>query len=327
VNEAIYEQVSELNVCSAQHLEGEIMYQAIIKEIPEQVRPLFNQGKVADYIPALGQVSPMKFAMAAKAVSGETYYAGDVDEKFSLQSISKAFAMILAIRMLGDDLWQKVGRSLSARAFNSISQIEEYGGRPRNPFTNGGAIAIVDLLLTHDVHYLESLLILVRKLTGNREIDYDRSVAKSEKEFGHRNAAIAYFLKSYGILKNQVEDVLDAYFVQCSLAMSCNDLSRSLLFLANRGVDPKNETVVLTPQQNRHLNALLMMFGTYDGAGDFVFRIGLPGKSGVGGGIAVIVPGKMVIAVWSPALDEFGTSVAGLKALEIFIEKGDLGIF
>lgn len=302
------------------------MYQAIIDEIPESVKDLCTQGKVADYIPALQRVSPLKFALAASTVDGATYRTGDAVEPFSLQSISKVFAMTLAIQMLGDDLWQHVGRRLSARAFNSLMPIEEFSGQPRNPFTNEGAIAIADLLLTHDRQYTTTLLTLARQLTGNTAVHYDHSVAASEKSCGHRNAAIAYFLKSYGILKNSVDEVLDAYFVQCSLAMNCTDLSRALLFLANRGCDPKNGNEVIPPHQSRQLNAVLMMFGTYDAAGDFVFRIGLPGKSGVGGGIVAIVPGKMVIAVWSPPLDRFGTSVAGLRALEIFTEKSGIGI-
>ena len=303
------------------------MYQTIIDRIPNQVERFSLQGKVADYIPALGCVAPQKFGMAAADVDGDVYIVGDAEEPFSLQSISKVFAMTLAIQTLGEAFWPHVGRRLSAKGFNSIMPIEEAGGRPLNPFTNGGAIAIADLLLSQNPEYPKDLLALVRELAGNGSIDYDRTVAASEKGSGHRNAAIAHFMKSYGILKNPVDRVLDAYFLQCSLAMNCRDLSRSLLFLANRGRHPKTGTMVLAPRQNSQLNALLMIFGTYDAAGDFVFRIGLPGKSGVGGGITVVVPNRMAIAVWSPPLDEFGTSVAGMKALEIFTEKANLCIF
>lgn len=302
------------------------MYQAIIDEIPEMVRPLSARGKVADYIPALGRVSPDRFAMAAATVDGGVFHTGDAGEPFSLQSISKVFTLAMILQRMGDDMWRHVGRRLSARAFNSLMPIEEAGGSPRNPFTNEGALAIADLLLTEDPLYTESLLGFVAELAGAGSVSYDSSVAASEKACGHRNAAIAHFLKSYGILKNPVDDILDAYFTQCSLAMSCSDLSRALLFMANRGRRPETGTVVLPPRQNSRLNALLMMFGTYDAAGDFVFRIGLPGKSGVGGGIAAVVPGKMTIVVWSPALDSFGTSVAGLEALEIFVEKAGLQI-
>ena len=302
------------------------MYQPLIDEILEKIQPYFGIGKVANYIPALSEVSPSKFGLSVATINAGTHYVGDADELFSLQSISKVFSLTLAIQMLGDDMWRHVGRRLSSRAFNSVMSLEESGGQPRNPFTNAGAIAVVDLLLSHDRKYLDSLLTFVRKLAGNDDIIYDMRVAISEKKTGYRNAAIANFLKSYGVIKNSVNDVLDAYFVQCSLAMSCQDLSYSFLFLSNCGEHPRDRNIVLTPRQSSHLNALMMMFGTYDAAGDFAFRIGLPGKSGVGGGITVIVPHKMAIAVWSPELDEFGTSVVGLKALELFTEKANLCI-
>ncbi|BHH82274.1 glutaminase [Desulforhopalus sp. 52FAK] len=302
------------------------MNQAIFDGLPENIKPYLTEGKVADYIPALGCVSPEKFGISATCVDGTTYQAGDSSEQFSLQSITKIFPLILALRSIGDEFWSHVGRRLSAKTFNAITPIEEAEGTPRNPFTNGGAIAIVDLLLSISDNYTEELLSFVQQLTGNNSIHYDLSVATSEKRTGHRNAAIALVLKSYNILKNEVDDVLGAYFTQCSLAMSCKDLSRAFLFLANHGLDPITGTQIITPFQSRRINALMLMFGTYDAAGDFVFRIGLPGKSGVGGGLLVIVPGKMTITVWSPGLDQYGTSVAGFKALELLAETERLSI-
>lgn len=300
--------------------------QSLFDSIPEKVKPYCSEGKTADYIPALGRISPEKFAIVATQIDDTTYQAGDFNEPFSLQSISKVFALTLAIQIFSDQIWEKVGRRLSARPFNSVIPIEEFGGLPRNPFTNEGAIAITDLLLTRDKEYTKSLLSLVHKVTGNPDISFDNSVALSEKESGHRNIGIAHFLKSYGIIKNPVEMVLETYFLQCSLAMSCKDLSQAFVYLANRGVDRVSNISVLSPKQTRHLNAFLLMFGTYDAAGDFVFKIGLPGKSGVGGGIVAIVPGRMSIAVWSPGLDEHGTSVAGMKALELLTEEKELNI-
>jgi glutaminase len=227
---------------------------------------------------------------------------------------------------MGDHIWNCVKRRLTTKTFNAISPLEESGGTPRNPFTNAGALAIVDLLLTFDRHYISKLLEFVQHLCGSKTVEYDLEVADSEKATGYRNAAIAYFLKSCGVVKNNVNDILEAYFIQCSLSMSCLDLSRAFLFLANGGYNPFSDRQILTPLQNRRMNALLLMFGTYNAAGDFVFRIGLPGKSGVGGGLSVIVPGRMSIAVWSPSLDEFGTSIAGLKALELLINSADLTI-
>lgn len=302
------------------------MDQALLDSLPDAVQPFTSQGKVANYIPALGLVPPNKFGIATTEVNQTCCLAGDADEYFSLQSISKVFALTLALKLIGDDIWGCVERRLTTKAFNAIAPLEESGGSPRNPFTNAGALAMVDLLLTHDRHYPSKLLEFAQQLSGSPTIEFDFEVSGSEKSTGHRNASIAYFLKSCDVVNNKVEEILEAYFIQCSLAMSCRDLSRALLFLANRGRDPFTDTQILTPLQCRRLNALMLMFGTYNAAGDFVFRVGLPGKSGVGGGLSVIVPGRMSIAVWSPSLDEFGTSIAGLKALELLIDTADLNI-
>lgn len=302
------------------------MHQTLLDSLPETVQPFTMQGQVATYIPALGLVPREKFGISINSINKDSSYAGDACEHFSLQSISKIFALILAIKSIGDDIWDCVERRLTTKAFNAISPLEESGGTPRNPFTNAGALAVVDLLLSIDRQYITKLCRFVQQLSGNRTVEYNFEIANSEKETGHRNAAIAHFLKSCGVVKNEVKDILETYFIQCSLSMSCRDLSRSLVFLANRGRDPFTNAQILTARQCRHMNSLLLMFGTYNAAGDFVFRIGLPGKSSVSGGLAVIVPGKMSIAVWSPSLDEFGTSIAGLKALELLIDSADLTI-
>ncbi len=302
------------------------MNQALFDTLPIQVQPYLHVGKVADYIPALSLVSADKFGVAATTILQETYQAGDAGEKFSLQSISKVLSLLMALRIIGDDIWDDVGRRFTTKSFNAITPLEEAGGTPRNPFTNAGALVMVDRLLSESSDYTSELLKFVRELASNDTLNFDVEVATSEKETGHRNIAIAQFLKSYGVLHNDVDDILDAYFLQCSLAMSCIDLSRSFLFLANKGIDPISHNQLLTPLQSRRINALMMMFGTYDAAGEFVFRIGLPAKSGVGGGLLAIVPGRMSLAVWSPSLDTFGTSVAGLKALEILAEEEELGV-
>jgi glutaminase len=302
------------------------MYQAILDKLPGAVQPFTLQGNVADSIPALGRVPREKFGISITEINKTSSHAGDACEQFSVQSISKVFALTLALRLIGDDIWNCVKRRLTTKTFNAISPLEESEGTPRNPFTNAGALTIVDHLLSFDRQYISKLLELVQHLCGNKTVEYDFKVANSEKATGHRNFAIAYYLKSYGVVKNNVNDILEAYFIQCSLSMSCLELSRALLFLAKGGCNPFTGEQILTPLQNRRMNALLLMFGTYNAAGDFVFRVGLPGKSGVGGGLSVIIPGRMSIATWSPSLDEFGTSIAGLKALELFIYSTDLTI-
>nr|WP_319393273.1 glutaminase [uncultured Desulfobacter sp.] len=302
------------------------MDRIFFKTLPEKMNEFIHLGKVADYIPALGLVPREKFGIAVSSMDGEYHEAGDSRDRFSLQSISKLFAVIMALQFLGDEFWRHIRLKLTSSAFNAISPIEAAEGMPNNPFTNGGAIAIVDLLLSCNRRYLDDLIAFSRQVSGNPDIDFDPAVAESEMKTAHRNTAIAEFLKSYGVIRNEVKDVLRAYCIQCSLAMSCLDLSRALLFLANSGRAPGDREKILTPLQCRRLNALMLMFGTYDAAGDFVFRVGLPGKSGVGGGISAIVPGRFSIAVWSPALDEHGTSVAGLKALEMIVREMDISI-
>ncbi len=292
-------------------------YQQIFNQLPTKVYPCFSQGNVASYIPALAQIPTTKFGAALSLLNGETCAIGDAAENFSTQSISKAFCLALALKKYGDDVWNHAGRKLSADAFNSLIPLEKSGGTPGNPFTNAGAMAMIDYHLSRDGEYLHNLLTFIRFISGNSKIDYDRAVAISEKETGDKNMAIAYLMKSCNILQNPVEKVLDTYFLQCSLAMTCNDLSKAFLFLANNGTMPETGQQLISPLQCRRLNALLLMFGAYNGAGDFVFRTGLPGKTGVGGGIIVIAPAKGSIAVWSPALDGYGTSVAGLAALEV----------
>lgn len=302
------------------------MTQIILEQLPNRVKSLIGLGKVASYIPALNRIPPDKFGVAVHYLSGELHKVGDAEETFSLQSIAKILSLVLALRFFGDPFWDKVGRKLTTKPFNSLTSIEEADGTPGNPFTNAGAITLVEILLNSGIDFLNETLDLSRQLTGNHSIQYDQEVAASEQTTGFRNYAIAQFLKSYGLIQSPVETVLEAYFKLCALTMNCVDLSRAFLFLANQGVNPLNGNRVVTPQQCRRLNALLLMFGTYDAAGEFVFRVGLPVKSGVGGGLLAVVPGKMTIATWSPALDDSGTSIAGMKALEILSNEAGLSI-
>ncbi|MDR6357276.1 glutaminase A [Pseudomonas psychrotolerans] len=200
-------------------------------------------------------------------------------------------------------------------------QLEEEKGIPRNPFINAGAVLICELLVSRimSIHWM--MREQARRLAGNPALNFDDRVARSEMEHKARNAALAYLMKAYGNLHSEVNDVLDVYFHGCALAMSCVDVARAFAFLANGGINPQDGQPVVTPQQTRQLNALLLTCGLYDAAGDFAWRVGLPGKSGVGGGgIVAIVPGQMSICVWSPRLDSYGNSVAGLRALETLVE-------
>lgn len=302
-------------------------YQTILKEIQEEIKPLIGQGKVANYIPALGAIPINKFGMAIKTIDNKEYSIGDADECFSIQSISKIFSFALAIKELGDELWTRVGKEPSGTAFNSLVQLEFEKGIPRNPFINAGALVMTDILSSTYDDPKQTLLDIVRELAVNPELDFDEVVAQSENEWGDRNRALAYFIKDFGNIKNSVDQILDLYFHQCSLSMSCLDLVRAFSCLANAGKTIGANKQIISERQTKRINSLLMTCGTYDAVGDFAYRVGLPGKSGVGGGIIAIMPGHFVISVWSPGLNETGNSLVGTKALELFTTKTKTSIF
>ncbi|KIO36207.1 glutaminase B [Shewanella sp. cp20] len=288
----------------------------LLETIIEQVRPLLGKGKVADYIPALAEVDSTKLGIAVTTVDGQTIGAGDYLEPFSIQSISKVFSLTVALTLYEEaEIWSRVGKEPSGQSFNSLVQIELERGVPRNPFINAGALIIADLLQSRLGAPKHHMLEVVRKLSADPHVIYDKRVAASEYEHSARNAAIAYLMKSFGNFNNDVDKVLKNYFHYCALKMSCADLSRAMLYLANRGQSLSGQQVV-SPTQTRKLNALLATSGLYDGAGEFAYRVGMPGKSGVGGGIIAVIPGDMSICVWSPELDKNGNSLAGTAALE-----------
>lgn len=302
-------------------------YQAVIEAIEEQVRPLINKGKVADYIPALANVSANNFAMAVHTVDGQVFSVGEADTPFSIQSISKSLTLTMALNSLGSKLWKRVGKEVSGNAFNSIIQLEYDQGIPRNPLINAGALVIADCIISHVGNAKNTILDFVKKEADNRAIQYDFEVVESERKNGYRNAALANFMKSYGNIDNDIYDVLSVYFHHCALSMSCKDLAKAMLFLANNGISPVTGETVISPNQAKKINSLLLTCGMYDAVGDFAYRVGLPAKSGVGGGVVAIVPGQMTISVWSPGLDKNGNSLVGVKALELFTTETGCSVF
>lgn len=313
---------------SAASSESDAILQCI-QAVRADLAPLVGQGSLADYIPELAKVDPSKFGIAVATVDGRVLSAGDADEPFSVQSISKVFALTLALGKVGDALWKRVGREPSGTAFNSIAQLEHERGLPRNPFINAGAIVVTDVLLAghQPKEAIGEMVRFVRSLADDETIAIDPSVAESEKAHGFRNAALASFMKSWGNLVHPVELTLGVYFHSCALAMSCAQLARAGLFLANGGRSPPTGLNVVSRARARRINALMLTCGHYDGSGDFAFRVGLPGKSGVGGGILAIVPGVAAIAVWSPGLDVHGNSLVGTRALELITQRMGWSIF
>ena len=302
-------------------------YQEIIDKIAQEVKPLLAKGKVAGYIPALANVDISQFGMAVCTLNGKSFTTGQAYKPFSIQSISKLFTLTMTMDRIGDALWQRVGREPSGNPFNSLVQLEYENGIPRNPFVNAGALVVTDCVILENPSPTEDLLRFVRSCSCNPGVEYDEEVAASEKATGHRNAALAHFLKSYNNLVNDVDKVLDLYFHQCSLTMNCYDLARATLFLANNGVDPCSGKTICGPRQAKRINSLMQTCGLYDEGGDFTYRVGLPGKSGVGGGIVAIMPGELSIAVWSPGLNKAGNSLAGIMALELFTTYTAKSIF
>lgn len=293
-------------------------YEQVIGKIYEEVKSFWGQGKVADYIPALAEVEPRQFGIAVQTLKGQAYQVGDAETRFSIQSISKVFSLAMVTRHLGDELWKSVGREPSGNPFNSLVQLEHEQGIPRNPFINAGALVVTDRLLSLYKRPKDAIIEFVRGVCGNDDIYYDKQIAQSEREHAERNLALAHFMKSFGNIKNDVETLIDVYCHQCAISMSCVDLSRAFLFLANRGLNPFNQEQILTVSQAKRLGALMLTCGFYDESGDFAFRAGLPGKSGVGGGVAAYIPGNLVITVWSPELNRHGNSLIGMETLERF---------
>ncbi|KVE32736.1 glutaminase [Burkholderia sp. TSV86] len=302
-------------------------YQPILERIRAELAPWIGAGRVADYIPELAKVPAERFGMAVVTLAGDIFTIGDAHERFSIQSISKLFACTLAFKLLGDELWQRVGREPSGTAFNSLVQLESERGKPRNPFINAGALVVTDVLCRRFVRAETALVEFIRRLTGIADIDYDARVALSEQQHAERNRAMAHFIASFGNMQMPPDTVIDAYCRQCAITMSCVELAQAALFLANSGIAPATGEPILDPSSAKRLSALMLTCGTYDAAGDFVYRVGLPAKSGVGGGIVAVLPGEMAVCVWSPGLDPNGNSLAGVLALEWLTTYSGRSIF
>jgi glutaminase len=302
-------------------------FEEIIQDVYEKVNAAEDKGQVASYIPELKKVDPGKLGIYISTIDGFNFGTGDCFDKFSIQSISKVLSLSLAYSILGEKIWERVGVEPSGTAFNSLVQLETDKGIPRNPFVNSGAHVISDILLSNLKNPKEDFLTFVRSITQNSEINYSSSIAASEKSVGYRNIALCNLVKSFGNIENEPSEVLDFYFNLCSLEMNCKDLSQLFLFLANDGKTIIGDKKVLTKSQSKRVNALMQTCGFYDESGEFSFKVGLPGKSGVGGGIVAIHPKQYTIAVWSPNLNDKGNSYKGMRFLEEFTTKTELSIF
>lgn len=297
----------------------------IVADIGAEMAAAPDRGVVADYIPELGAIDPAHFGMAIVTADGQEVQTGDATTPFSIQSISKVFTLALALGRLGDQLWERVGREPSGLAFNSILQLESERGIPRNPFINAGALVTTDAILAGHAprEALGEILRFIRAAAGDDDIHINPAVAQSEQDTGDRNLALAHFMRAHGNMKNPPALTCGTYFHQCAIEMSCLQLARAGRFLMG-GTGAPN---LVSPERVRRLNALMMTCGHYNGSGEFAFRVGLPGKSGVGGGILAIVPGRASIAVWSPGLDQNGNSQLGTLAVERLVHATGWSVF
>ncbi|MFV8224856.1 glutaminase [Christiangramia aquimixticola] len=302
-------------------------YQKILDTIYDEISYRDVTGKVASYIPELAKVDRRKFGMHVYCGDEQHFSFGDSTELFSIQSISKVFTLAMAMRLMGEHLWDRVSVEPSGDPFNSLTQLEYESGIPRNPFINAGALVISDILVDQLDDPKQELLDFVRHITGDPSIDYDKTVAASEKSTGYRNIALVNYIKALGNIKCDVEPIVDFYFHQCSLAMSCEQLSKAFMIFANKGKILSTGEKILKPKTVKRINALMQTCGFYDEAGEFSFQVGLPGKSGVGGGIVAIHPDNYSVAVWSPILNEKGNSELGMKALERFTTLSGVSVF
>lgn len=302
-------------------------FEEIIQETYQNVKNLENRGENASYIPELERVNSENFGVHISTVDQLNFGVGNCYDKFSIQSIAKVLSFSLAYNIIGNKIWERVGVEPSGTPFNSLVQLEADNCIPRNPFLNGGALVIADILLSNLNNPKEEFLEFVRSISNHTNLDYSTKVAASEKAVGYRNKAVCNFIKSYGNIKNNPRDVLDFYFHLCSLEMSCKELSEMFLFLANDGRSVQNHQSIVGESQSKRINALMQTCGFYDESGEFAFTVGLPGKSGVGGGIVVVHPDQYAMAVWSPKLNKKGNSYRGMKFLEEFTTKTNLSIF
>jgi glutaminase len=302
-------------------------YKDIIEKTFELTSLLEDEGKLATYIPELANVDPSMFGVHMTKVDGSNFGVGNNLTKFSIQSIAKVLSLTMAYQLLGEKIWERIEVEPSGDKFDSLISLETNNGIPRNPFINSGAIVVCDMLISNLGNAREEFLDFVRHVSDIPDLVYSDKIADSEKSNGFRNIAMCNFIKSFGNIENDPAEVLDFYFDMCSLEMNCQQLSHTFTFLANGGRKLSNRASIVTASQAKRINALMLTCGFYDESGEFAFKVGLPGKSGVGGGIVALYPNNYAVAVWSPRLNPKGNSFKGMKFLEEVTTHSSLSIF
>jgi len=301
-------------------------YGAELRRVYEACLPLLGSGRVATYIPELAHIDPMRFGLCLHTIDGETYAEGDVDLKISMQSISKVLVLAMVLPRV-HPCFHRVGVEPSGDPFNSLVQLEFENGIPRNPFINAGALVVTDMLIELERDPKGAVLDYLASLCDTPGITFNQSVARSELATAARNRSLAYLMRSFGNIRANVEDLLDVYCHHCSIEMTLRELARSFSFLARGGYSASAGRHLLTPSETKRINSLMLTCGFYDESGEFAFRVGLPGKSGVGGAIITVLPGHFTLATWGPGLNEKGNSMLGRHALEMFTSNTGMSLF
>lgn len=304
-----------------------MQYKQVIEQVFNQVKDVPVYGKLATYIPELAKIDATKFGVHFRTNKGFEGGQGDFEEKFSIQSIAKVYGLLMAYQEVGSELWKRVDVEPSGTSYNSLILLELENGIPRNPFINAGAIVIADVLVSVLDHPEEQFIEFVRQICGNQTLDYDLQIAKSEKEVANRNYSLIHLMKSQGNIRNDIERVMDFYCTLCSICMTCAELTESFSVFSNGGIHPRTGKMVIKANTCKRMNAIMQLCGFYDEAGEFAYRVGLPGKSGVGGGIVAVQPGVYSICVWSPLLNKKGNSTKGMLFLEEFTSLLQESIF
>ena len=302
-------------------------YQKLIEEIHAEVEQMNLHGQVATYIPELAKMDLHKFGISLITTQGEEFKVGHTNDKFSIQSISKVFTLAMVFPKEKDNLWKRVGVEPSGNAFNSLAQLEYENGVPRNPLINAGALVVTDLLHSKEPDALGAILGFINRLAGTNQIIPNKDIAQSELNHSSRNKALAHFMKSFGNITSPVNELIETYCYQCAIEMTASELAQAFLLFANHGINSLTEQQLLTLSQTKRINAIMQTCGFYDEAGEFAFKVGLPGKSGVGGGIAAVLPNQFSVVVWSPGLNAKGNSLKGMKALELLTTKLGHSVF
>ena len=301
--------------------------QSFLNQLYHELKGL-SEGRVATYIPELAKANPDWFGISVVTLDGQVFEVGDVAQKFTIQSISKVFVYGMALEDYGrENLLKKVGVEPTGDPFNSLIRLDEDSKRPDNPMVNAGAIATTSLITGQDpADRLNRMLAMFQRYVGD-EVFVDVSTFVSERSTGHRNRAMAHLMLNFGLIDEHIDEALDLYFQQCSVLVTCHDLAVMAATLANKGVNPLTGVQAVGAEHVRDILSVMYTCGMYNFAGEWAFRVGIPAKSGVSGGILAVVPNQAGIAVFSPPLDGHGNSVRGLKVFEALSQEYGFHLF